>query len=492
MKYWFFNGSDVVGPFTPRELSAEKAFNENSLVCPEQFSDEQDHWQPALSFADFQPWLTPSSPAQDQTLEQEMNTLLQETSPLSFEKTNTDDAGLQLPKKPAKPGPIEEYFKHIKKENLGDILGIPDPAEDSDMDLAHSLKNQLETTSSTRRKERELTEADDKTVSQLEAEPELPEAQQTHHVATATEVFATQAPVATAVLEPDEPKTDLPILPTDSFQGMPTADTAPVLPSVPVSAQPSPLTENPVQNAEPKTSPFPQDTAPRQDEPAAQDAAQPTEQESAPAYATAEEQASLRAEYMESNSINARLKQTQEMKDFLREQTKHSTDSNRRLRNSFIALFAICVILGTIFVLHQMQARSATVAPQEPATAVSTAQQLLSEAPSTPSAPPQEPAPAAQPTDPRQQALNIVQNHLLSNKRGTLSNYLNTIYQTQLSQGYTGTWEAQPLHKNTYLVKYQLTKTRKEPIIYVFQADVAKGKLTGALNNISLDLVGKI
>ena len=66
------------------------------------------------------------------------------------------------------------------------------------------------------------------------------------------------------------------------------------------------------------------------------------------------------------------------------------------------------------------------------------------------------------------------------------------LYQTQLAQGYTATWGAEPLYKDTYIVKYRLTKTRKEPIIYVFQANVAANKLTGALNNISLDLVGKI
>ena len=31
-----------------------------------------------------------------------------------------------------------------------------------------------------------------------------------------------------------------------------------------------------------------------------------------------------------------------------------------------------------------------------------------------------------------------------------------------------------------------------EPIVYVFQADVSKGTLTGALNNVALDLLGKI
>ena len=85
-----------------------------------------------------------------------------------------------------------------------------------------------------------------------------------------------------------------------------------------------------------------------------------------------------------------------------------------------------------------------------------------------------------------------MQNYPLSGNRGKLAAYLTHIYQSQLAQGYTGTWEAEALHKNTYLVKYRLTKTRKEPIIYVFQADVVANKLTGALNNISLDLVGKI
>ena len=94
--------------------------------------------------------------------------------------------------------------------------------------------------------------------------------------------------------------------------------------------------------------------------------------------------------------------------------------------------------------------------------------------------------------DPKQKALSIAQNHLLPGNRGTIVNYLNHIYQDQLTQGYTAAWGVEPLYKNTYIVKYRLTKTRKEPIIYVFQVDVDANKLTGALNNISLDLVGKI
>ena len=45
---------------------------------------------------------------------------------------------------------------------------------------------------------------------------------------------------------------------------------------------------------------------------------------------------------------------------------------------------------------------------------------------------------------------------------------------------------------NVYIVKYRLSKTRSEPVVYIFQVDVARNKLTGALNNITLDLVGKI
>ena len=70
--------------------------------------------------------------------------------------------------------------------------------------------------------------------------------------------------------------------------------------------------------------------------------------------------------------------------------------------------------------------------------------------------------------------------------------YLNQLYRPQLTQGYTASWSVEPLHKSTYIVKYRLTKTRMEPVVYIFQADVEAGKLTGALNNITLDLVGKI
>ena len=97
-------------------------------------------------------------------------------------------------------------------------------------------------------------------------------------------------------------------------------------------------------------------------------------------------------------------------------------------------------------------------------------------------------------TEPSQEnkALSLVQNYRLPGNKGTIAAYLNQLYRPQLTQGYTASWSVEPLHKSTYIVKYRLTKTRMEPVVYIFQADVEAGKLTGALNNITLDLVGKI
>ena len=85
-----------------------------------------------------------------------------------------------------------------------------------------------------------------------------------------------------------------------------------------------------------------------------------------------------------------------------------------------------------------------------------------------------------------------MQNYRLDKGRGTVEEYLNKLYRKQLQEGYAAMWSAEPLHRDSYVVKFRLAKTRKEPIVYIFQADTAKKKLTGALNNITLDLVGKI
>ena len=117
MKYWFFDGSDVTGPFSLKELMQNKSFSEDSLVCPENFSDDGNHWQLAVTFDDLKPFFTRDTPPDEQTttFEQEMDSLLKEASPLSFDETPSEGPGLEIPKKPAKPGPIEDYFNQVKE-----------------------------------------------------------------------------------------------------------------------------------------------------------------------------------------------------------------------------------------------------------------------------------------------------------------------------------------------------------------------------------------
>ena len=91
MKYWFFDGNEVVGPFTPKDLAQQKGFSSTSLICPENFSEDGDHWQMATQFEDMAPWLASTRPAEEEdtaTFEQELDSLLKENSP--FERTSTD------------------------------------------------------------------------------------------------------------------------------------------------------------------------------------------------------------------------------------------------------------------------------------------------------------------------------------------------------------------------------------------------------------------
>ncbi len=463
MKYWFFNGNDVVGPFTLKELAKQKSFSETSLVCPENFSDDGDHWQVAVTFAELKPLFTHPTDENNEpaTLEKELDTLLKERSPLAFDETPSEGPGLQIPQKPAKPGPIEDYFNRIKGEDLGDILGIPNPNDNSDMDLAHALEKQLAKTASTRREKQESS-VDEQTVQ------ELTQAAATHHVATLTEVFGPTAPATAPVATLPKPSAKA----TPESSSMPTVEpvTLPVLAQDPVVTKEEPVT--PAQKKE-------KEDLVSQPQKATQPQSAPMEIIPDPAL--------LRREKVEVNSVRARLKQTQEMKDFLHQtqntHLKRQSDTQRRV---IVMLLAVLAITGGLLLTLQLKTTKKPAEQPLPTPKVTApAEELLAEVPPTPV------VPKTPPTQ-EQKAIAIVQNYSLGAQRGTLADYLSRIYKTQLAQGYIAAWEAEPLYKNAYVVKYRLTKTRKEPIIYVFQADVAQGKLTGALNNISLDLVGKI
>ncbi|MBP5617060.1 MAG: hypothetical protein J6X06_04655 [Elusimicrobiaceae bacterium] len=509
MKYWFFDGNEVVGPFTPKDLAQQKGFSSTSLICPENFSEDGDHWQMATQFEDMAPWLASTRPAEEEdtaTFEQELDSLLKENSP--FERTTTDGPSLELPKKPAKPGPIEDYFNHIKSEDLGDILGIPKPNENSDMDLVNVLEKQLSNTTSTRRKKQNTLQEP----AAQEPLPELPQAQQTHHVATVTEVFGSPieppqeqppveepAPVQTAQPEEKlsmpavEPVTlpTLPDTPAPAPQPQPEPVAAPVQEAVQEIAQ----KQEPVQEIAQKQEPV-QEIAPKLEpeelvepyDPAQTTLVQPlADLPKQPTPAQVADERAETAEQLKVDTVNARLKQTKEMKEFLRQTQREQLKKQKKAQQKgpgigILFVILLVIIIGIAAAQFWRYSNQAHELPAKPLT-----QAVLAEPIAAP-LPPAEPEPSTEP----QKAIAIVQNYPLSQGRGTLADYLAHVYQTQLAQGYQANWDAEQLHKNTYVVKYQLTKTRKEPIIYIFQVDVAADKLTGALNNVALDLVGKI
>lgn len=693
MKYWFFDGSDIVGPFSPQELLRRKGFSvSNSLVCPENFSEDEDSWKTASSFADFgqdgQP--VPSAPptaeptdestAEEAALfDKEMDTFLKNPSILAgTAEPAPDGPALEIPKKPAKPGPIEDYFNNINSEDLGGILGIPEPNENSDMNLPRAFEKEFEETVPPSDKEIDFVEADAE-------EAEEPAAAEDSSAETADvpvppnsgaqETEETSAPQTAAVphrvqqeepssikLVQDEPSVTIsvveenaePVLvlpahcapeqqpetacvpaeedsaPAEETPSEPEPDSEPEpepenlstctlplvgsenekvsLPEIPkddvfipesvqaeeelfVSIQDLQEPADTVQvSSEPESDSVPPETAPEtapqplpdlagknisesmdnpasdistrliaseeiapkaapQMRPAQEVISEPEELVPAAKNQQGEQPADLRETVQEEtavlpqedpreqtvrdilrgkltipaeeelkeplktvpiapevNQIKPKLNQTPEITRFLDRQSRIIRHSQNKKADMMLWILACLLALGVLYaILRFVALRPAVSAAVAPPAAV--APSAAAAAPSGPSAakdlsvPPPTPVlrvPEVKPVLPptpltaADKALAAVQNYRLSGDRGTIASYFDRIYKTKLSQGYTGNWSAEALHKNIYIVKYRLSKTRLEPVVYVFQADAAREKLTGALNNAALDLVGKI
>ena len=618
MKYWLFDGSDVVGPFTPQELAARPGFAPTSLVCPENNSDQEDSWKMASAFEELS---AESAPAEEEeldtdTFDKEMDTLLKERSPLAGaqEPATEPPSSLKIPQKPAKPGPIEDYFNNMQGGDLGNILGIPDPNENSDMNLARTLAKQLNKTtppadkivdqdpfdefteepdeepqakpepvapavakqiapqeenkaepasipmSAEPEEEMELTVHGAKTqiLSDSSAGQDIPE-EKPAEVAKSEPAQAesnptepgpehpeltpgpteTESKAATTFTLPvvDQPESELPPMP----QG-----TEPVLPAeqedssadiaAPVMDESAPATDTPLQNEfeTPKEPVNPPADQPEQAEPAQQEIKAASDPETTVVLATpGDEPATQGAEVQELaqqdnepvedilvgalkvkatpeiqepiksvpvmptvNQVRPRLKPTPEIQQFLTDTQNERIAPNRNNKKAMAALAVLVALLaiGILLMFNPMPADGQDKDEQK--TPVST--ELVPEEKTIPATDdeilPPAPPPAVKPqaVSASDKALSAVQNYTLSGGRGTVAAYLDHLYRDKLSQGYTGAWSAEPLHKNAYIVKYRLTKTRMEPIVYVFQADVSKGTLTGALNNVALDLLGKI
>ncbi|WP_428039799.1 hypothetical protein [Candidatus Avelusimicrobium fimicolum] len=618
MKYWLFDGSDVVGPFTPQELAARPGFAPTSLVCPENNSDQEDSWKMASAFEELS---AEPAPAEEEeldtdTFDKEMDTLLKERSPLAGaqEPATEPPSSLKIPQKPAKPGPIEDYFNNMQGGDLGNILGIPDPNENSDMNLARTLAKQLNKTtppadkivdqdpfdefteepdedpqakpepaapavekqiapqeenkaepasipmSAEPEEEMELTvhgaktqilsdssagqdTPEEKPAEVAKSEPAQAESNPTEpgpeHPELTPGPTETESKAATTFTLPivDQPESELPPMPQGpepvlpAEQEVPSADIA-----APVMDESAPATDTPLQNEvkTPKEPVNPPADQPEQADPAQQEIKAASDPETTVVLATpGDEPATQGAEVQELtqqdnepvedilvgalkvkatpeiqepiksvpvmptvNQVRPRLKPTPEIQQFLTDTQNERIAPNRNNKKAMAALAVLVALLaiGILLMFNPMpadgqdkDAQNAPVSTElvpEEKTIPATDDEIL------PPAPP--PAVKPQAVSASDKALSAVQNYTLSGGRGTVAAYLDHLYRDKLSQGYTGAWSAEPLHKNAYIVKYRLTKTRMEPIVYVFQADVSKGTLTGALNNVALDLLGKI
>lgn len=618
MKYWLFDGSDVVGPFTPQELAARPGFAPTSLVCPENNSDQEDSWKMASAFEELS---AEPAPAEEEeldtdTFDKEMDTLLKERSPLAGaqEPATEPPSSLKIPQKPAKPGPIEDYFNNMQGGDLGNILGIPDPNENSDMNLARTLAKQFNKTTPPADKVvdqdpfDEFTEEPDEEP-QAKPEPAAPavakqiapqeekkpepasipmsaepeeEMELTVHGAktqilsdsSAGQDTPEEKPAEVAKSEPaqaesnptepgpehpeltpgpteteskaaatftlpvvDQPESELPPMPQGPEPVLPAEQEAPTADiAAPVMDESAPATDTPLQNEveTPKEPVNPPADQPEQAEPAQQEIKAASDPETTVVLATpGDEPATQGAEVQELvqqdnepvedilvgalkvkatpeiqepiksvpvmptvNQVRPRLKPTPEIQQFLTDTQNERIAHNRNNKKAMAALAVLVALLaiGILLMFNPMPADGQDKDEQN--TPVST--ELVPEEKTIPATDdeilPPAPPPAIKPqaVSASDKALSAVQNYTLSGGRGTVAAYLDHLYRDKLSQGYTGAWSAEPLHKNAYIVKYRLTKTRMEPIVYVFQADVSKGTLTGALNNVALDLLGKI
>ena len=83
------------------------------------------------------------------------------------------------------------------------------------------------------------------------------------------------------------------------------------------------------------------------------------------------------------------------------------------------------------------------------------------------------------------QVIDIVKNTKLASKKQTIGEYLQSVYGIE----YQTSWSAKPFTDNVYIVEFFASQVRNEPYVYLFRVDMDQKKITGALNNITLDLL---
>ena len=601
MKYCLFDGGDVVGPFSAKELLLRPGFGAHSLVCPEEHSVEGDYWKEAHFYEEF--GLTASAPEEPPSedlssavsadLLEEMDHAVRELDSVHVEKKTSasvlhspsaPQAGKQEPKQvppppmpdsaskteipspegapamkktqepvlapnnhissilfqasqemktkerkeqknlgelelpahvsgqaaekinvsaqtaekapqpdpapamteglpvleqePSKevPGatgepeavsrsvvgssnPIEEYFNTIRSGDLGRILGIPDPNENSDLNLARALESQFEKT-------------DPGTGKLMDGDDPFDDFLPTAKTEPLDEFFQTDGLSSDKKTEENLKRT------------LPDLQDAEALP---LAGQPRPNFSAEQTAPEPEKDIEELVVPPQEDDP--EDKTVQTILEGKLKVDT------LRQEIAEPiKEVPAPTNDTPHPPAPLASSDQGQRHSAGRIRFLFLLLGVVLLLAGAGLNLSRgentplsgMEANVSDSSAAVPADGTVNMEESVPDARTAVNA-----APVME-MDPLLLAQEIVQNYQLDNGRGTIEQYLNRLYSKQLQDGYAAAWSAEPLHRDSYVVKYRLAKTRQEPIVYIFQADTAKKKLTGALNNITLDLVGKI
>lgn len=434
MKYWFFNGEDVIGPLAPQELASRRDFLATSLICPENASEQAESWQFASHFAEFHFDETSSRVA-----------LVASPEAASSSPTGRKPHARRRAKKPAKP--VAAEFIRLSR-GAQETVG---PAS-----VALAKENSVD----------------------LILPQETPAASAQPAQQTAPDVPV--SPAVKKVIPPEGGAISSCVLPVVPEQI--SEEKLPLLPEGDVSYTPPAEPDFAVE----EDIPLPQEQAVKT--PAAlQDTTEkdvlPPEQENLSAQPDPVEPTV--------SQVKARLIPTPEIEEFL---TDHSLPflARRKRKSQWALLFLVALLLpGIMALLMQTGCISFKTVPAAQQVALPLSEERVAElTQQTPAAATPVAAPAV--ASGESKALAAVQNYTLSGNRGTISSYFAKLYQERLQHGYTAVWSAELLHNNTYIVKYRIAKTRAEPVVYVFQADIKKNQLTGALNNAALDLVGKI
>lgn len=521
MNYFLFEKGDVVGPFPAQELKQRDGFAAASLVCPQDHSEEEEYWKAAQEYEDFgfaapTPEEKPAPAATEsktETFGPAMAVAVQDMAPLTDVKTDLLSFGParqeQVSEQPSQTqeadapelkteepepqeepisisqsldrmeqilveeqaqtsqavapseeknegktslvavtevmsqtisqvSPIEEYFNTMRSGDLGNILGMPDPNANSDMNLASVLEKQFEKT-----------------------DPNVPSTTKTDPFEEFVQLHDQESEVGVSTPDAADQQTEVQ-LQQDLEQPKRQAVSA----SQTVEQKEEPQTASERDSMQTLT-----DSSSKN---------QPCE-ELVPQTKQADSMPVLGEDDTEQEWMNPPAVSSQ--------------------RKWFTLALVLMLLLGVAYEGWVYRDPLATWVTQVVTQLKNEAKKAAAPSDAVKSAPTPAPAPALVPSviadstttkTPEEQAKQIAQQYPLDKGRGTVAEYLSKRYAKELASGYASSWSAEPLHKNVYVVKYRLAKTRKEPIVYIFQVDTSKNKLTGALNNITLDLVGKI